>query len=390
MGSLGPASGVRRSASQPTFYYKIGGKSMGKRELLIICAFVVAGVVAYQLSAPPAAEGQGFSLTRFLQGIKREVNPASGSFTHTGRIPLGRGIKELRFSGAVRQLRITGEDREDIEFELAVNSNGPDEATAVSYAKRTTLQPDEIAETLTLEINYPEEATQTAGLSLRVPTAIAVRISGRGTPVVTNVHAVYLESVLGDTTLEAIDGEVHGSHRSGRLTVKGAERVDLTLNSSRTTLVDISRGLTLNVQGGECAVSESNGPLTLEGRNAELRVTGHQGEIRVTGTGGNLRLDEPDGPVKVDVLRMEVDVTVDTAVPMTLFTTDEPLRVMLPDDVKLAIDAATSGGEIQSSELDLTPEVRDHDARLSHTFGASQPKLAMRNSRGNIVIRRRK
>ncbi|HET9369403.1 MAG TPA: DUF4097 family beta strand repeat-containing protein [Vicinamibacterales bacterium] len=363
---------------------------MGKRELFIICAFVVAGVAAYQLSAPPAAEGQGFSLTRFLQGIRREVNPASASYEQRGRIPLGRGIKELRFSGAVRQLRITGEDREDLEYELVVNSSGPDEATATSYAKRTMLQPDEIDETLTLEINYPEEATQTAGLSLRVPHEIAVRISGRGTPVVTNVHAVYLESLLGDATLEGINGEVHGSHRSGRLTVKGAERVDLTLNSSRATLVDISRGLTLNVQGGECSVSESRGPVTIEGRNAEMRVADHDGDIRVTGTGGNLRIDAPGGWVKADVQRMEVEVTVDTAVPMTLFTTDEPLRLLLPDEAKLAVDAATSGGEIQSSEFDLTPDVRGRDARLSHNFGASQPKIALRNSRGDIVIRRRK
>ena len=363
---------------------------MGKRELLIIVAFVVVGICAYQLSAPPAAEGQGFSLTKFLQGIKREVNPASGSFTQTGQIPITHGIKELRFSGAVRQLRITGEDREDIEYELAVNSSGPDEATAVAYAKRTKLQPDEIAETLTLEINYPEEATQTAGLSLKVPREIAVRISGRGTPVVTSVRAVYLESVLGDATLEAIDGEVHGSHRSGRLTIKGADRVDLTLNSSRATLRDVTHGTTLNVQGGECSVSESSGAITIEGRNAEIRVSGHNGEIRVTGTGGNLRIDEPGGPVKADVQRMELEVTVDKPVAMTLFTTDETLRVLLPEDAKLAIDAATTGGEIQASELDLTPEVRDHDARLAHALGASQPKIAMRNSRGDIVIRRRK
>lgn len=363
---------------------------MGKRELLLICAFIVAGVVAYQLSAPPAAEGEGFSLSKFLQGIRREVNPASAAYEQRGRIPVTHGIKELRFSGAVRQLKITGEDRDDIEYDLAVNSSGPDEATAVSYAKRTRVQPDEIGETLTLEIGYPEEATQTAGLSLRVPEGLAVRISGRGTPVVSHVRAVYLESVVGDTTIEEIEDEVHGSHRSGRLTVTNVNGLDLTLNSSRATLREIRRGLTLNVQGGECAIAESSGAMTIEGRNAEIRVGQHDGELRVTGTGGNLRIDDPGGPVKADVQRMEVEVAIESAVPMTLFTTDETLRVLIPEDAKLSIDAATTGGEIQAGELELKPEVRDHDARLTHTFGAAQPKIALRNSRGDIVIRRRK
>ena len=41
-----------------SFYYKIGGKSMGKRELLIAAAFLFVGLVAYQVAAPPAEGGR--------------------------------------------------------------------------------------------------------------------------------------------------------------------------------------------------------------------------------------------------------------------------------------------------------------------------------------------
>src|SRR5262249_16421761 len=61
----GPGNGgsgaVRHHPSHSGWYYKIGGKSMGKRELLIALVFVVIGIGAYQLTAPPPKNGQGFS-----------------------------------------------------------------------------------------------------------------------------------------------------------------------------------------------------------------------------------------------------------------------------------------------------------------------------------------
>ena len=70
-------------APRSRFYYKIGGKSMGKRELLIIAAFVVVGVVAYQFTAPPPKEGERGILVsaRSSQNIKREVTADSASAT---------------------------------------------------------------------------------------------------------------------------------------------------------------------------------------------------------------------------------------------------------------------------------------------------------------------
>ena len=44
---------------------------MGKRELLIITAFVVVGVVAYQLGAAPAEGRRRFSLATLMDHFRR-------------------------------------------------------------------------------------------------------------------------------------------------------------------------------------------------------------------------------------------------------------------------------------------------------------------------------
>ncbi len=47
---------------------------MGKRELLIVTAFVVVGVVAYQLGAAPPAEGRRrFSLATLMDHFREET-----------------------------------------------------------------------------------------------------------------------------------------------------------------------------------------------------------------------------------------------------------------------------------------------------------------------------
>ena len=95
----------RRRPQTLSFYYKIGGKSMGKRELLIAVGFLVVGLVAYQLAAPPPKEGEhGFSLTRMFSEMRREIrgNPSRASVKLTGTLPVAEAITELRLAPGAR------------------------------------------------------------------------------------------------------------------------------------------------------------------------------------------------------------------------------------------------------------------------------------------------
>ena len=61
---------------------------MGKRELVIAVLFIVAGVVVYQVTAPPSDPSNGgFSLRRMADEIRREIRgqreTAETTFTAT-------------------------------------------------------------------------------------------------------------------------------------------------------------------------------------------------------------------------------------------------------------------------------------------------------------------
>src|SRR5262245_12974135 len=153
---------------------------MGKRELLIAVIFGAVGFVVYQLTAAPPKPGErGFSLTQFFSGLRKEIRSHSVSAKETvsGALPLPGGVTELRVTvGRGTPITITGESRDDIAYEMPVESTGPDEATASSYAKKTQLRTDNLGASLALTIKFPDEARQTASLLLKVPAKLAVRV----------------------------------------------------------------------------------------------------------------------------------------------------------------------------------------------------------------------
>jgi hypothetical protein len=365
---------------------------MGKRELVIIATFLLVGALAYQLTAPPAVEGRGFSLSRLIQGVKSEVNPASGRHVHTGTWAATGSLRELRLD-SIRELSVTGEDRADIAYELSVHSTGPDEETAAGYARRTVLETDDLGDVLMIGIEYPPEASQTASLVLKVPRRLAVRLEGRCRATLSDVAALHLDRSSGETRAELIAGEVTGTHLGGPLTITGADAIDVTLRTSRATFTEIRRGVRINASSGTVTVQHASGPVEVEQSNAEVRVAHAGGPVRVGGTGGEVIVEQPGDEVRVDTRRAEVELVLERAVPATVITTDEVLRLVLLEETAVAVEAIAARGDVNAVEFGLTAAKSDDAATLKHAFGAAGAKTArvlLRNERGDIVIRKRK
>jgi len=176
---------------------------MGKRELLIAIAFIVAGTAAYQFTAPPAKPGQqGFSFSKIWSNARRGIhgNSAQASVTQSGTIPLRPGHHELRVAG-IRGVRIMGEARSDVAYELTASSNGADQAAATALANQVVLKQDDVGTILVLRAVYPHDGTQTGSIILRVPSRLATRIDGATGAYATNVASVDIENVNGDVTI---------------------------------------------------------------------------------------------------------------------------------------------------------------------------------------------
>ncbi len=113
---------------------------MGKRELLLIVAFLIVGVVVYQATAPPSGPNErSFSFSRILEHVRREMrgNRASAEETKVSTHELEPGTNEIRITGSFAELTITGENRKDVELKHRVTSTGYDDAEAKALVIET-------------------------------------------------------------------------------------------------------------------------------------------------------------------------------------------------------------------------------------------------------------
>jgi hypothetical protein len=363
---------------------------MGKRELLIAFAFLVVGIVAWQFTAPPASGNRGFSLRDLWNRAREEMRADSerARITRTETIALDRAVREVRLTELPRGLKIVGEAREDLAYELSVESTGPTVAAATESAERVALLTDTLGETLSLRIEYPGAGRQRALLVLRVPHRVAIRAQGIRGVEASDLASLHFDGVSGDVTARAIRGAVTGTHSAGELVVSGAASVKLTLlPGSRARIDQVTDGVTIDARTGQLTIDGTAGPLEITGLNEQIRIARHTGEVRIGGSGGRVELDGPTADSRVDMRRAEIEVTLRAAVPLALLTTDEVITLTIAGTPAIVLDAAATDARIDATALALQPDVSGADARLAHVFvpGAAA-RVSLRNLRGDIVI----
>ena len=370
---------------------------MGKRELIIIAAFVLVGAVVYHFTAPAPKEGErSFSIGEIFSEVKREIgsDSANARVPKSGTISVRPEVTSVRISTPRSvPLTVIGESRSDIAYDMPVESTGPDEASARKYAEQSKLLEDDLGDVLGLQIYFPEEGTQTARLTLRVPAALAVRVEGSSRVQVSQLGSVELRNIAGETSISNVQ-MVSGSHRSGDLTVNGAGTVDLALSSSRAKIRSVTQSIQLNGRNGDCTITSSSGSVTVTMTNMELTIDLHEkGPIKIGGDGGRAAVNTLVTPLSIDARRMLVDLKLEasTAEGITVITSEEPVRLALPGDAALVIDAlATDGGVVKVTDFDWKVSSKERESRLSATVGRGGVRAVLRNVSGDIVISRRK
>jgi len=365
---------------------------MGKRELVIALAFVAAGVIAYQLTAPaPRAGEEPFSISRLwnMAGGRMRGNAAHATVSKSGTIPVSPGTSTLRIviMGTSRQVRVIGERREDIAYELSVESTGPDRGTAENYANQVSVKADDLGSAVTMRVDFPRGGRQSIGVTVRLPARLGVFTGGSGLDV-SHVASAHLDNVSGESRIASIDGDLTGSARNGSLEVRAVGSAKLSLQRTRATFEDVQRTLTLDVRDGDCKVSGVRGPIEIEESRADIQIKNAAGPVRVTGADGRVTLENPSAESTIDARRAEVEVRLAQPVPLTLLTTDDTLRLLLDGPPNVSIDAVATMGQIQAGDFGVKPETIDQDARLTYTFGSGAgARVSLRNIRGNIVVK---
>jgi len=367
---------------------------MGKRELLLIVAFVTAGAAVYYATAPAAAPGQqGFSISRILDHLRREVrgNRSSAEVTSTTAIPLSPGITEVRFETGSAPLTISGEDRADVLCELQVWSSGFDEAEARKYAGETAVKTSEAGVSLVIGIKYPEPATQRGSLVVRMPKSMAVRVQpSRGKIEIGDVASVELVEARGQATVRRVSGRVAVIHRGGALTIEDVSAMKLNTRGSGVVLKNIRGEAALQVQAGEVRAESLAGPIEVESNGTRLKfddLTWTRKPIKINAVGGSVSLGGLRTETRIDGRDTRIDVAVAEPALISIYNeADEPMGVTLPPR-GFKLDALATNGRLTVAPG--LPEVttREDEQRSIGPVGGGGPTITLRASRGNITIK---
>jgi hypothetical protein len=383
---------------------------MGKRELLIAVVFVVIGFGVYRLTAPPGdPSADSFSLSRVVDEIRREIRgtPASAEVTFKATRAVPGTVSELRLDFNIGTVTIIGEDREDVEAEMDVRSNGYDKEEATRLAKASHLTFDQAGALLIIKGKFPVEGRQTPTLRLKVPSRLGFRMDEKGSPLeVTNVASVLIGVGRGKSTIEHVAGAVTVTQRGSEISIGDVGSLRLTTFSGAEAAVSNVRGdATFSLNGGELRAEGLMGSIEVDAESAELafdRLDEVKGPVRINAESGEIALVGLRAEARIDGRSTEIRVDHAGGAPLSVYNQgDEIIEVTVPS-TGFSMDAITVGGRIsldpklEGSGLELTTKGgRDdgdsdrEESRVTGTVRGGGAPITLRASGGDIVLKAR-
>src|SRR5688572_15229884 len=126
---------------------------MGKRELLIILAFLVAGAGVYQLTVVRRDTDRSFSLATAWDNLRPRSRRerATAVVTRSGVIPAPVGVTELKVAGLTTVFLI-GENRTDVGYDIAIEATARDDEAARAMAHSAEVVIDQAGSALAVTI----------------------------------------------------------------------------------------------------------------------------------------------------------------------------------------------------------------------------------------------
>jgi hypothetical protein len=367
---------------------------MGKRELLLIAAFVIVGAVVYQLTAPPPAPGErSFSPGRIIESLRREIrgNRASAETTSTSVHPVDSGVSELRVLRG-GELTITGENRADIGAQLWVQSNGYDEAEARQFVKESTLKIQPAGSRLIAEVKLPTGGRQRARLLLKVPARLRVSLDSVSGLKVTDVGEVELFNTRGEAQLRKVVGRVTGTHRGGSLLIADSGPLKLTTFGANVDVQRIRGEVILTTRSGDLKGTELTGPIEIDANGTDVvldRLEKATGILRINAASGSVAVKGLRTEGRIDVRGSKVDVILDRAVPLAIYSDGRETVSLTPPAGGYTLDAVASYSEITVAEGAVPVVTNGQEQRATGAVKGGGPTIAIRTARGPITVRAR-
>jgi hypothetical protein len=363
---------------------------MGKRELLLIGAFILVGIGVYHATAPPTKPGQqGFSFARIFNAIKSEIHGenSEAKVLRTAQETVPASVTRLTLQDYRGLVRVIGESRTDVSAELKSTAFGMDDATAQSRANAIQLELATSDEQITVRVTRPQEGhrSRAAELTLRVPARLVVTLGVNGTADVKGVAGVRLAAARGKMVIRDI-GELSGELNNGGLELFGAREVNLKTTRTEIRIDRVDAKLTLQSTYGEIRIQRVGGPSNLRFERASCETDGLGGPAEIRMEYGDITMRGVAAPVEIEGDRTGIEIIMTAAVAITATTKHDEIRVELPKH-GVMLDAVAQDARIRVPDRDLPVKETEHEQRLLAEIGGGGPLVKLRNERADIVIR---
>jgi hypothetical protein len=370
---------------------------MGKRELVLIALFLVAGVVVYQVTAPPPPPGSDLSVGGIFQRIRREMQgareTASGESRKTVSVAPGATLVRITLPRP-NDLTITGADRDDISIEMRSVARGFTQAEAKAAADAAMVKAETTGDAIALtgaweDHRGPAGYVTQAAITITLPRRLALRLQPHtGLLSVTNVTSIDVVSSRGETHVTGTVGDVQLGHVGGTLEVSGGASLKLTARNSRGEISKLTGTVRIEATGSRLKLSDLRGRVDLESHNSDLTfadANALKAPLRYNGVGGSLRIEGLRTEARIDGRNTDLDVRLAAPAPVTIYNLGAIVVTAPPGGYTL--DATTSEGRISIDESGITPS-EGPEARAAGKVRGGGPVLTLRATRGRIEIRK--
>ena len=368
---------------------------MGRRELFLIVAFLILGVVVFQVTVPKSTSTSSVGLGDVFKRWQREVSGskatavADRTFTATATT----ATRRVRIEGFSGRLIVSGADGDETTARLKLQVGGTDQADATAAVPGliTEWRVDETE--LVVSVRHPDEwrvqVRRVPGeLTITMPRRLSIHLDvDGGMTEVSDVAGVTLDAGRTNVTLARIAGKVDGEMSDGSLDIRGAASASVQTRRTTVTADGIHADARFESTDGQLELRNVAGNVELEVRRLRARLTQPGGSVRAEASDVTLEIDDLRGALDVDGARTRVTAHVVALAAMSIDTSDGAVVVTLPAGA-VAIDAENEVGPIELPEPAPAGQRDGLIERRKARYGDGGPELVLRNKRGPITVTR--
>jgi hypothetical protein len=180
-----------------------------------------------------------------------------------------------------------------------------------------------------------------------------------------------IKTAGGNIKITGLNGTLDGTTSGGNITLTGVDgKMDFTTSGGNIE-VDKSKGtLDITTSGGNVRIENSEGDVAAATSGGNMTFSGITGKLEAGTSGGNIKA-KINGPNKG----------------ITLKTSGGDIAVWIASDVKAALDAATSGGEV-TCELPVTISGKIKSDRIRGDINGGGEPIILKTSGGDIDVKK--